>query len=746
MKKFLSIICCLIISSLSFSQEAALEKVTNWKISLEKVAVSNESNAILIEFDVADHWYTYGNITTCDEEVHFWAPTSNIFKVVKAEGVDVLSEVMVPVKFIDYADEFFKCSFQKIKGHAIYRVPIKIKDVEELSLNVNVEFGACTEGLCLFWSHPQAFSSKVKKRTEPINPVDFPDTSESSISEEGSTEGVAVIKPIPTTNSDSSVSACPCADEIKSTIAEALRNQESGNIPGYGCDIIRKPGYEDIKTIAFDSEKKEGSLWDHLWFMLLAFVGGLTALLTPCVFPMIPMTVSFFTKQAESKSKGLSLAVIYGLFIILIYTLSGTILAKAIGASGANLISTHWIPNLIFFVIFLVFALSFLGLFEITLPSSIINASDKKADKGGLIGVFFMAFTLVLVSFSCTGPIVSSILIESADGSWVRPLAGMLGFSLAFALPFTLFAIFPSALQKLPKSGGWLNSVKVVLGLIELALAFKFLSQVDLFLGLSLLDREVFLAIWIAIFLIIGLYLLGRVKMKSDDDSNKIGVFRMIFAISSFVFVVYLIPGMWGAPLKAMSGLLPPMYTQDFVLGEAANADNSICVDEPMYSNEKSLHWPHGINGYFDLREAICCAYQQDKPIFLDFTGHTCANCRKMEMQVWSDPAVLNKISQDFIPLAMYGDGFQVDLPKGEQYVNIQGDTVRNMEQYNREFLLERFKKAGQPFYLLLEVDREAYARGEIILKELVPTHDYDLDTEEYVEFLKQGTLTYYSR
>ena len=360
---------------------------------------------------------------------------------------------------------------------------------------------------------------------------------------------------------------------------------------------------------------------------------------------------------------------LYGLSIILIYTVIGSALAPLMGPETANHLSTEWIPNLIFFLVFVVFALSFFGLFEITLPSGFVNSIDKKADRGGLIGVFFMAFTLVLVSFSCTGPIVGSILVASAGGEVLKPVMGMFAFSLAFAVPFTLFAVFPGWLNSLPKSGGWLNSVKVVLGFLELALAFKFLSIADQAFHWGILDRDVNIAIWIVIFTLMGFYLLGKIRLPHDSASESISVPRLILAIATFTFVIYLIPGLWGAPLKALAGYLPPMSTHDFdllSLNRQADENYTLCED-PKYGD--FLHLPHGLKGYFDYDQALACAREQGKPLFIDFTGHGCTNCREMEAVVWSHPEVLRRLKEDYVIAALYVDD-KTKLPESEWYTS----------------------------------------------------------------------------
>lgn len=448
-------------------------------------------------------------------------------------------------------------------------------------------------------------------------------------------------------------------------------------------------------------EGKEESYWA---FFLLAFISGLVALLTPCVFPMIPMTVSFFLKGSGSKTKGKLTAMFFGLSIIVIYVIIGSIINAIAGPDAANYIATHWLPNVLFFTVFIFFAASFFGMFEITLPSKWSNVSDQKADKGGFGGAFFMALTLSIVSFSCTGPIIGNVLVESVATGGTKPLIGMFGFSLAFALPFTFFAFFPSLLNKLPKSGGWLNSVKVVLGFVELALALKFLSVADQTAHWGILDREVYLALWIVIFFLLGLYLLGKLKFAHDSDLPFIKVPRLVFAIISFSFVVYLLPGMWGAPLKGLSGYLPPMSTMDFNLPQMIAGDEGVvCKDEPTYSNK--LHLPHGLKGYFDYEEGMLCAQEQNKPVFIDFTGHGCVNCRKIEDGVWSDPAILELLQKEFVIISLYIDEHTIDLPQEEQYISkFDGETkIVTLGQKNADIQKVWFNKISQPYYVTFD-------------------------------------------
>jgi thiol:disulfide interchange protein len=492
---------------------------------------------------------------------------------------------------------------------------------------------------------------------------------------------------------------------------------------------------------------KSGNL---LVFLLLSFLAGLAAILTPCVFPMIPMTVSFFMNSGESKFKSRLNAVFYGFSIIAIYTIIGTLVAVLFGPGAANWLSTHWLPNLIFFAVFMLFAFSFFGMFEIVLPSWIVNKSDQQVDKGGLMGSFFMALTLVLVSFSCTGPIVGAILVESAGGQILKPIIGMFGFSLAFAMPFTLFALFPGWLNNLPKSGGWLNSVKVVLGFLELALGLKFLSVADQTYHWGILDREIYLAIWIVIFTLLGFYLLGKLKFSHDSDVKFVSVPRLLMAIFSFTFVIYLVPGMFGAPLKGISGYLPPQATHDFDLHQIIRDEiklgtprqsvsgltetpEQIC-DKPKFG--EFLHLPHGLEGYFDFEQGMACARKQNKPVFIDFTGHGCVNCREMEATVWSDPRVLERLRNNFVVIALYVDD-KSTLPESEWITSTyDGKVKKTLGKKYADFQISRYGVNAQPYYVLLDGKEQP----------LVQARAYDLNADRFVEFLDQALAEFNKR
>ena len=489
--------------------------------------------------------------------------------------------------------------------------------------------------------------------------------------------------------------------------------------------------------------KESTTDWGALLSLILeAVIWGFAALLTPCVFPMVPMTVSFFMKNSGSAARGRLNAALYGLFIIALYTLPIALLiiitrvagGDAVTANIFNWLATHWLPNILFFVIFMIFAASFFGAFEITLPSALVNKSDAQSDKGGVLGVFFMALTLVLVSFSCTGPIVGTVVIKSTSGEVWTPIITMLAFSTAFALPFTIFAFFPSLLKKLPKSGGWLNSVKVVLGFIEVALGFKFLSVADQVYHWNLLDREVYLAIWIVVFSLLGLYLLGKIKFAHDSEVSHLSVGRLAMAIGVFTFVVYMIPGMWGAPLKALSGYLPPLSTQDFVMGAQGSSGHTVAassdINNPKYGD--FLHLPHNLQGFFDMKEAEAYAEKVNKPIFIDFTGHGCVNCREMEARVWADPTVQQILRDEYVIVALYTDD-KMKLEESDWVKTESGKTLKTLGEINANYALTRFSVNAQPYYVLQGKD------GKV----LGEPRGYDLSVEGFVEFLKKGVEEY---
>ena len=472
-----------------------------------------------------------------------------------------------------------------------------------------------------------------------------------------------------------------------------------------------------------------------LWLFVVGFGAGLLALLTPCVFPMIPMTVTYFTKMAESRSKGIRQALIYGISIIVIYVALGFGVSSLVDDEAIYLMASSIYFNIAFFLIFAIFAVSFLGAFEIRLPASWINKMDSKADKGGLLGVFFMAFTLALVSFSCTGPVIGSLIIEAAvEGGVKGPLMGMLGFGVALALPFTLFAIFPSGLKQLPKSGGWLNAVKVILGLLELALALKFLSNADIVVQSEYITREIFIAAWIVIFSVMGFYLLGKIRLPHDSVVEKLSVTRLLLGVLTLTFVVYMIPGMFGAPLKLLSGILPPsFYTEGKWYGPFKGSKIDSTSTTYLKGRKQEHDCPNGIDCYHDYAEALKVAKETGKPLMIDFTGWTCTNCRLMEQNVWSDKSIDNIIRNEYVLVSLYADD-RTKLPESERYVSKRnGEEITTYGGKVRDFQISRFGKLAQPLYVL--VDHEE--------NKLVPVKGFDLNRDNYQEFLEVGLMKF---
>ncbi len=530
------------------------------------------------------------------------------------------------------------------------------------------------------------------------------------------------------------IESCTCDSAKKSVTAENKHKNNKLALINTNCEIEDKTiiNHEGKALTKYSSAgeitvNKSSSL---IWTFLLAFGFGLIALLTPCVFPMIPMTVSFFTKGSSGSKKGL--AIFYGFSIIIIYTLIGLFVSLVFGAEVMNEVATSNWANIIFFIVFIFFALAFLGMYELNLPNQFVNQVDAQSDKGGLIGAFFMALTLVLVSFSCTGPIVGTILVQASQGEFLEPTIGMLGFSLAFALPFTIFALIPGLMSGLPQSGGWLNSVKVVLGFIELALAFKFLSVADLAYHWNLLDRDIFIIIWIAIFGGLTIYLFGKLQLPHDSPLEKLSVPRLMLSLVSLGFVIYLIPGLFGAPLKGLSGILPPESNHDFNLFEIVN-NQHLSKNESSQNHQAKysdfLHLPHGINGYFDYEEGVCAAKKLNKPIFIDFTGHGCVNCRRMEANVWSDPKILDKLKNEFVVIALYVDD-RTELSKEEQYTSAyDGKLKATIGKKNADIEVQKIGAITQPNYVILNHE------GQL----LSGPHSYNTDIEAFDQFLKKG-------
>lgn len=529
------------------------------------------------------------------------------------------------------------------------------------------------------------------------------------------------------------------------TASPADTGKSSGlNMAGTSLNLGNTAKKDSMVSIAQgENAGQKSSSGKSMWgFFFLSLLAGLLGILTPCVFPMIPMTVSFFMRGSENRRRSIMNGVVFGLSVILIYTSIGIIVSlTSAGANFANQISTHWIPNTIFFLLFIVFGASFLGMFELILPTSLTNKADQQVDKGGYLAAFFMALTLVLVSFSCTGPIVGALLVEAASGEVLKPTIGMFGFSLAFALPFTLFAIFPSWLKSFPKSGAWLNSVKVVMGFILLAFGMKYFSNIDQAYHLKILGRELYLSIWIVLFFLLGLYFLGKIKFAHDSDLPHLKVPRLMLAIATFSFVVYMIPGLFGAPLSGLSGVIPPKTGMSFdlvnLIGQngggsvsAPSQANTLC-ETPKYAN--IFEMPYNLKGYFDLEQGLACAKKLNKPVFLDLKGNTCTNCKAMEGEVWSDPAVLQRLRNDFLIIALYADD-RTPLPENEWYTSkTDGKVKKTIGAKNADYLVTTFHTNSIPLYVILDTNG----------KPLVDPVGYSPDKQKFIDFLDKGKAAF---
>lgn len=670
---------------ISFLAQAQLVKPPKWTFTLEpKELQVGEKSTVIMEAEIPMGWYVYSN--DFDKDL---GPLLTEF-VPTASGDFAIASKLKAINPKKKFDEVWEGDVTYFMGKGRFEQAVTIK-VTSGTIKGSLEYQMCSDltGQCINYEQDIEIKFTAKEGT-PKAQSTTEETRTASSKDSELTEQVI------------------SQDSIATDSTFVLADTES--------EAVSEP--QD-----FTAEGENESVWG---FMVLAFLAGLAALITPCVFPMIPMTVSFFTGRSKKRSEGIRQAMIYGISIISIYTIAGTAVAAIQGPEFANWLATHWIPNVFFFLIFIVFALAFLGMFELTLPSSLVNKMDAKAEKGGLGGVFFMAFTLVLVSFSCTGPIVGSILISSAGGELVKPVLGMFSFGLAFAIPFTLFAIFPEWMQRLPKSGGWLNSVKVVLGFLELALAFKFLSIADLVYHWGILDRDIFLAIWIVIFSALGLYLLGKIRLPHDSKLDHIGVPRLLLALVTFAFVVHMIPGLWGAPLKILSGYLPPITTQQFKIEGGIASGETPATSTEVIKYADFLKIPHGIPGYFDYEQALEAAKREGKPLLIDFTGHGCVNCRKMEENVWVDPQVLKRLKEDFVMVALYIDE-RLELPESEWYTSsYDGKVKKTLGKQNADFQITRFNNNAQPYYVILDHNEELLAKPR----------GYNTNVSGFIEFL----------
>ncbi|MEO1051477.1 MAG: cytochrome c biogenesis protein CcdA [Bacteroidota bacterium] len=710
MKKLIGLLIILFFSSCS---EAQILEPAKWSYAESKKAVAiGEEIDLIFKVSIDKKWYVYSSDFDPD-----CGPIPSNFTFKPNDSYELIGGVE-PVNPKKKFDEIFGCEYTYFEKEGVFKQKIKVLK-SNLKVESAYEYQVCSsiDGKCIVFDDEHIFQGfSVSGTANPV-PNEKEDDKQTAQNESGQTDEVK-----PEDESEQSIESL-----FKSPEEEAIKVTE---------DKSEDDKIEVLKMNPFFDGDVDEDKTSFLWFMVLAFLAGSAALLTPCVFPMIPMTVTFFTNKQGGN--GRVKALFYGFSIILIYTLIGALLSPLMGPQTANHLATEWLPNLIFFSVFVIFALSFFGLFEITLPHKFVNSVDRQADKGGFIGVFFMALTLTLVSFSCTGPLVGSLLVESAGGQFLKPILGMFAFSLAFAIPFTLFAIFPSWLNNLPKSGGWLNSVKVVLGFLELAFAFKFLSIADQAFHWRILDREVNIAIWITIFALMGFYLLGKLRLPGDSKLEVIGVPRLILATITFSFVVYLAPGLFGAPLKALAGYLPPLHTHDFDLisvirdgDEDGFSDLPENCEQPKYTD--LLHLPHGLDGYFDLEQAIACAKAQNKPIFVDFTGHGCTNCREMEAVVWSDPRVLNRLKNDYVVVALYVDD-KTKLPENDWYISAYDQKMkRTIGKQNADLQIQRANNNAQPNYILLGHNE----------KGLIDPKAYDRSVDNFVDFLDEGLKSF---
>jgi thiol:disulfide interchange protein DsbD len=640
-------------------------------------------------------------VATIDQGWHLYSqhlagggPIPTEFKLDKVQGIEQIGTIIEP-KPEEVYDKMFQMKVQYFSTSVTFIQKIKVLTNKPVIVKGTLTFQACNEESCI--PGEKGFSFNVPGTSVATQDQDV-----------GNADKAPTALPKAIASSNSVVNELPAKNTTKTELKTAANND--------------------------DFTGKNQTL---LWFFLQAFLWGLLAILTPCVFPMIPMTVSYFMK---SGSKGKVQALVYGFSIVAIYVIFGVLISVLFGADFGNWLSTHWLPNVLFFIIFVAFAASFFGYFEITMPSWLINKSVKYEDQGGITGTIFMAFTLVLVSFSCTGPIVGTVVVQAVGGMILKPIIGMLGFSLAFAIPFTLFAFFPQWLNSLPKSGGWLNSVKVVIGFIELAFALKFLNVPDQTYHWGILDREVYLAFWIVLFTMLGFYLLGKIKFPHDSDYPVVKSFpRLLLIVFTFTFVLYLIPGLFGAPLKKISGWLPPTETQDFdinaIVRDNMGSGNHLITgnttEVAKYADRLKL--PHGLQGYFDFDQALSVSKELKKPVFVDFTGHGCTNCREMENRVWSDPQVLKRLRESFVVVALYVDDKVIEMPKEEWYINKDGREVKLLGKKNTEIQTSKFGTNSQPYYVILD------GNGDL----LVSPKAYDLNVDSFKQFLDAGNEAY---
>ena len=681
MKKLISILTLVLVA---IGIQAQIHQPVTWTFKL------NDSNtaekAIIFTATAEDGWHLY------DQNLPEGGPVSTSFNFETLKGAELVGKPISSIKPTVVYDELFAMELRWYPGTVSFTQKIKVTDPAKFEAAGEVEFMACNDETCL---PPERVEFAFNKSQISATTAATTNTPEPIASEEILAEN----KEVPTTSTPEKKHT-EKAVSSPATVSGELTNRSD----------LWTPVIDKLKAFGDTTVTATDTSWLFIFFA--GFLGGLVALLTPCVWPMIPMTVSFFLKRTKDRKKAIRDAMTYGVSIIVIYLVMGLLITGIFGASALNDLSTNAIFNIIFFLLLVVFAISFFGAFEMVLPSSWTNKLDTKADSTtGIISIFFMSFTLVLVSFSCTGPIIGTLLVQAASmGTAVGPAIGMFGFALALSIPFSLFAIFPNMLQSMPKSGGWLNSVKVVLGFLELALALKFLSVADLAYGWRLLDREVFIVLWIAIFALLGCYLLGKIKFAHDSDLPYVSVPRLFMAIISFSFAIYMVPGLWGAPLKAISAFAPPLYTQDFNL----------------YDSE--------VHATFDDYEAgMAYAKKVNKPVIIDFSGFGCVNCRKMEASVWTDPKVKQILEKDYVLITLIVD----DKTKLPEPISIEehGKTRKLKTIGDKWSYLQRVKFGAnaQPFYVL--IDNEG--------NPLNKSYSFDEDVNKYIDFLETGLKNY---
>lgn len=675
-----------LIALISLSLTAQIHDPTTWTTSVQQL--SNDEYILITDVDLEPGWHLYSQ-ALMPEDKQGPLPTEFSFF-----GTDDYQLIGINEEFNPYADfeDVWGMNVYQFENHAQFKQKIKLINPDIDYIATEVFYMVCDDSQCL----PPSPESLVFKLNDQIDVV-----------------ADDVINALYDANASPVMAQGPEASTIKPKKDSATNNHTK----------------DDTKVAKPEDDTKKRSLWI---VFLLSFVGGFAALLTPCMFPMIPLTVSFFTKQSKTRVQGVRNAILYGLFIIIIYVLLASAIVAVFGIEALNELSTSVVFNIIFFVILIIFAISFMGAFEITLPQSWANSADKQSNRGGIIGIFFMALALAIISFSCTGPIVGSILFESASKGGIAPIIGMLGFSTAIALPFTIFAIFPGWLNSLPKSGGWLNTVKVFLGFLELAFAFKFLSNADLVMQWGIVTREVFLVIWIAIFSTLALYLFGKIKLPHDGPDQHLSVGRLLLGICSLAFAIYLLPGIWGAPLKIISGFPPPLKYSESPYG-VGYTRSSGQLQQVTDLPDGASYGEYDIVTFHDYDIGIAYAQQIGKPALIDFTGHACVNCRRMEQLVWGKPNVLSILKNKVVMISLYVDE-RKELPKDQQYTSeVTGKRIRTTGNKWSELQIKNYKINAQPYYAMIGSD------GTDISKPI----GYTPDPDEFKKWLLQGIANY---